>query len=191
MAKTRRTSSTSMRLDEITADALAFLRNMPGGYNLNQSVKRNIMDIAIVRGWMPGVFLERPEKKAIPPRLVVAASPPVDSIHMTNTAEASLPISAPVVAPIDVILPKEIVDDAVFNAYKSEVTSVGNNSDSATRSVNVSITKPAAIDTIYSEDYQTEIPDIKRMIFDITRVAEFNKRANIMSSIDGGIPALI
>ena len=188
MAKTRKTSSMSIRLDEITTDALFFLRDLPGGYNLNKAAKRNILDTAIVRGWMPGATIE---KKALSPRLVVAASPSVDSIHMTNTAEASLPISAPVVAPIDVILPKEIVDDAVFNAYKSEVTSVGNNSDSATRSVNVSITKPAAIDTIYSEDNQTEIPDIKRMIFDITRVVEFNKRANKMSSIDGGIPALI
>jgi len=178
----------SIRLDEITTNALFFLRDLPGGYNLNKAAKRNILDTAIVRGWMPGATIE---KKALSPRLVVAASPSVDSIYMTNTAAASLLISAPVVAPIDVILPKAIVDEATLDAYKSEVISVGNNSDSGTISVNVPITKPTTIDTNNLDDIQTEIPDIKRMIFDITRVTEFNKRANSMSRIDGGIPALI
>lgn len=58
----------SIRLDDLTQEALVFLRGQPGGYNLNQAVKRIILDSAIGRGWSPGsVVQDRPTKSKVVP----------------------------------------------------------------------------------------------------------------------------
>jgi len=177
-----------MRLDEISADALTFLRSLPGGYNLNQSVKRNVMDTAIGRGWMPGAALEA---KAITPRVSVAAKPPVAGVSKKDLSAGSLPKTISV----DSVSVNENDSDVVLELDTSkaicEAVSVDDISIQEVVSANITTAKPAMIEPSYTDNNQISVPGIQRLIVDIKRVAEFNKRADQMSNIAGGAPALI